>query len=35
MALDIQQRPAQHGYRRNHTRHETENSRMNSTAEPH
>lgn len=26
---------AQHGHRQDHTRHETENSRVNSTAEPH
>jgi hypothetical protein len=35
MALDLQQRATQHGYRRHDTRHETENSRLNSTAGPH
>jgi hypothetical protein len=35
MALDLQQRTTQHGNRQHHTRHETENSRVNSTAEPH
>ena len=35
MALDLQQRPAQHGHRWDHTRYETENRRVNSTPEPH
>jgi hypothetical protein len=35
MALDLQQRPAQHGHRRHYTRNETENSRVNSTTDPH
>lgn len=34
MALDLQQRTAQYGHRRHHTRTETENGRVNSTAEP-
>jgi hypothetical protein len=35
MALDLQQRATQHGHRRHNPRHETENSRLNSTAGPH
>jgi hypothetical protein len=31
MALDLQQRPSEYGYRRHHTRPETENGRVNST----
>jgi hypothetical protein len=34
MALDLQQRATRHGPCPHHTRHETENSRMNSTPEP-
>jgi len=34
MAMDLQQRPPQHGHRRHHTRHETENGRVNSTDAP-
>jgi hypothetical protein len=34
MALDLHQRPAQHDHRRDHTRYETENSRVSFTAEP-
>ncbi len=34
MALDLQQRPAQHGHRRHHTRYETENSRVVLQADP-
>jgi len=33
--MDIQQRAPQHGHRRHDTRHEAENSRLNSMAEPH
>jgi hypothetical protein len=35
MALDLQQRATQHGYWRHNSRNETENSCVNSTAEPH
>ena len=35
MALDLQQRSAQYGHRRHNARNEPENSRVNSTAEPH
>ena len=34
MALDLQQRPAQHGHRRDHTRYETENGRVVLQADP-
>jgi len=34
LALDIQQRPAQHGHRRDHTRYETETSRLILHADP-
>jgi hypothetical protein len=34
MALDLQQRPAQHGHRRHHTRYETENRRVVLQADP-
>jgi transposase InsO family protein len=34
MAMDLQQRPPQHGHRRHHTRHETENGRVSSTDAP-
>jgi putative transposase len=34
MAMELQQRPPQHGHRRHNIRHETENSRMNSTDAP-
>ncbi len=34
MAMDIQQRQAQHGHRRDHTRYETETSRVILRADP-
>lgn len=34
MALDLQQRPPEHGHRRYHTRPETEDGRVNSTDAP-
>ena len=34
MALDLQQRPAQHGHRRDHARNETKNSRVILPADP-
>ena len=34
MALDLQQRSAQHGHRRDHTRYETENGRVVLQADP-
>lgn len=35
MALDLQHRAPQHGHRRDSPRNETENRRVNSTAELH
>jgi hypothetical protein len=35
MAMDLQQRPPEYGYRRHHTRTETENGRVSSTNAPH
>lgn len=35
MAMDLQQRAAQHGHRRHNSRNEIENSHMNSMAGPH
>jgi ribosomal protein L34 len=34
MALDLQQRSARHGHRRDHTRYETENGRVVLQADP-
>ena len=34
MAMDLQQRPLEHGHRRHHTRTETENGRVSSATAP-